>query len=194
MARAGKHPFDIPDRFLCLGKMLGEKATAIFLREKPVESPAVMRKDADIENIDDEQVARLGSLDTDRTAQKVHDREIDIADILGRIVVLDETAGPIITLNNKIRSRFDSCHHRNIRMPAVMNHIILVRGLREVYFDDGISHGGLLYSCGKRREKTGLDGEKTGNLGLIDFGARCCMNDPSAFEHKQTIDNVEGKA
>lgn len=41
---------------------------------------------------------------------------------------------------------------------------------------------------------TGSDGEKTGNFGLVDFGAQRRVDDPTAFEHEKSIDDVKSEA
>jgi hypothetical protein len=57
---------NIPDRLLRLRKMVGEKSPAVLLRKEAVEAPQALRKRADVEKIDNEQIARLSAFDADR--------------------------------------------------------------------------------------------------------------------------------
>ncbi len=52
--------------------MLGEKAAAVLFGEEAVESPQAVRQRTNIEQIDDQQIARLGALDLDRTGEEVN--------------------------------------------------------------------------------------------------------------------------
>ena len=82
--------------------MVGEKAAAVLLREEAVEAPQALRQRADIEQVDDQQIAGFGAFDADRTGQEMHDDEVDVAHVVGRFVVLDEAAGPVIGLDDEI--------------------------------------------------------------------------------------------
>jgi hypothetical protein len=66
MARAGEQAVDVPDRLLRLREMLGQEAAAVLLREEAVEAPQAVGLGANVEQVDDEQVARLGALHADR--------------------------------------------------------------------------------------------------------------------------------
>ena len=83
MARMRVHARNVPDRFLRLREMIGQKAAAVLLREEAVEAPEALRQRADVEQIDDQQIAGLGAFDADRAGEEVHDREIDIAHVVG---------------------------------------------------------------------------------------------------------------
>ena len=61
--------------------MVGEEAAAVVLVEDAGEAPLVAGQAADIENVHDQDVARLGPRDLDGPAQHVDDRQIDIADV-----------------------------------------------------------------------------------------------------------------
>src|SRR3954464_8460545 len=98
--------------------MVGEEAPAVLLGEKAVETPKTLLERADIEQINHKQVARLGALDADRTGEEMHNRQIDVAHIVGRVVVLDEAAGPVDGLDDEVVARLDPRHDRNIRVPA----------------------------------------------------------------------------
>ena len=73
VARVGVHARNVPDRLLRQREVVGQKAAAILLGEEAVEAPGTLRQDADIEKIDDQEIARLGALDTDRPGEEVHD-------------------------------------------------------------------------------------------------------------------------
>ena len=125
---------NIPDRFLRQREVVGEKAAAILFGKESVEAPRALRENADVENIDDQKVARLGAMHTDRSGEKVNDAEIDIADIVGGIVVLDEAAGPVIGLHHEIFAGLHPLDDRDIRMPAVVNELVLVGdSLRSIF-------------------------------------------------------------
>jgi hypothetical protein len=131
---------NIPDRFLRQREVVGEKAAAILFGKESVEAPRALRENADVENIDDQKVARLGAMHTDRSGEKVNDAEIDIADIIGGIVVLDEAAGPVIGLHHEIFAGLHPLDDRDIRMPAVVNELVLVGRFLEVNLDDCFGH------------------------------------------------------
>ena len=75
--------------------MIGQEAAAVLLGEEAVEAPKALLQRTDVEQIDHQQIAGLGALDADRTGQEMHDRQIDVAHVVGGIVVLDEAAGPV---------------------------------------------------------------------------------------------------
>ena len=102
VTRTGEHAMKVPDRFLRQRKMLGQKAAAVFLREETVEAPQAVGLRADIEQIDHQQVAGLGALDADRARQIVHGRQVDVAHVIGTVVVLDITARPVEGLKDEI--------------------------------------------------------------------------------------------
>ena len=66
-----------------------------------------MRQRADVKEIDNQQIARLGTLDPDRTGEEVDDRKVDVAHVIGGVVVLDEATGPIVGLDDEIVARLD---------------------------------------------------------------------------------------
>ena len=76
---------NVPDRFLRQREVVGQEAAAILLGEEAVEAPGTLREDADIENVDHQEIARLGAMHADRAGEEVDDGEIDIADIVGGI-------------------------------------------------------------------------------------------------------------
>jgi hypothetical protein len=82
----------------------------------------------------------------------VHDGEIDVAHVIGRFVVVDEAAGPIVGLDDEIVARLDPRHNGNVRVPAIVDHVVLVRRFRQIDFDQGL----------RLRRAASLPGELTG--------------------------------
>ena len=118
--------------------MIGQEAAAVLLREEAVEAPETLRQRADIEQIDDQQIAGLGAFHPDRAGQEVHDREIDIAHVVRGFVVLDEAAGPVVGLDHEFVPRLDPGNDGNVGMPSIVDHVVLVRRLRQIDFDKGL--------------------------------------------------------
>ena len=81
--------------FCACGKWSVRKPPPFFLREEAVEAPQAVRLGADVEQVDHQQVAGLGALHADRAGQEVHGRQVDVAHVVGAVVVLDEAAGPV---------------------------------------------------------------------------------------------------
>ena len=106
--------------------MVGQEAAAILLGEEAVEAPLRFFHRTRIENIDHEQIARLRALDADRAGEEMHDRQIDVAHVVGRVVVLDEAAGPVIGLDDEVVAGLDPRHHRHIGVPAVVDLVVVI--------------------------------------------------------------------
>ncbi|MNT12322.1 hypothetical protein D3C72_1472450 [compost metagenome] len=131
---------EIPDRLLRLRKMIGQEAAAVLLREEAVEAPLAVRLRANVEQIHHEEVARLCAFHAHRAGQEVDDGEVDVTHIVGRVVVLDETAGPVVGLQDEVLAGLDPAGHRDIRMPAVVDVGVLVRRFGQIDLDQGIRH------------------------------------------------------
>lgn len=63
------------------------------------ETPRLVLERLHILNVYDQHIARLRSLDLEWTAQVVHFREINIPNVVCRVVVLDLATGPVYTLD-----------------------------------------------------------------------------------------------
>src|SRR6202171_3443090 len=124
--------------------MIGEESAAVLLREEAVETPHTLLHRADVEQIDHQQIAGFGALHPDRAGQEMHDRQVDVAHVVGGIIVLDEAAGPVIGLDDEIVARTDPRHHRNVGMPAIVNHVVVVGRLRKIDLDQCFWHQKLL--------------------------------------------------
>jgi hypothetical protein len=76
-----------------------KKASAVPAIENTRETPGVVLERLDIHDLDQQDIARLGRLDLKRSAKVVNLGEIDIAHIVGGIVVLDLPSCPVDTFN-----------------------------------------------------------------------------------------------
>src|SRR6202022_2635204 len=70
----------------------------------------------------------------------MHNRQIDVAHVIGGIVVLDEAAGPVDGLDDEILAGLDPRHDRDVGVPAVVNHVVVVGRLRKIDLDQCIWH------------------------------------------------------
>ena len=140
VTRMGIQAGDVPDRLLRQREVVGQEAAAVLLGEEAVEAPQAFRQGADVEQIDHQKIAGLGALDSDRAGQEMHDRQIDVAHVVGRIVVLDEAAGPVVGLDEEIVAGFDPGDHRDVGMPAIVDRRILVGRFRKIDLDQCLGH------------------------------------------------------
>src|SRR5258705_3508807 len=97
---------EIPNRLVRIGKAVGQEPATVGLREDPGVPPALTGDVADllwhrteIEDVDDEQVAGLGALDVDRPGQHVRVGQVDVAHVVGGVVVTDLAVGPLAALD-----------------------------------------------------------------------------------------------
>jgi hypothetical protein len=140
VARAGEHALEVPDRFLRFGKVVGQKAAAVLLREEAVEAPQAVLLGADVEQVDHQQVAGLGALHAHRAREVVHRAQVDVAHVVGAVVVLDEATGPVECLEDEVVARVDPAGHRNVGVPAVVDVLVLGRRLGQVDLDQRVRH------------------------------------------------------
>src|SRR5690606_7238651 len=96
-----------------------------FLAEYTGVAPTLIIKDANVQNIDDDDITWLSALDAYGTRKMVTWSEIDIANVVGAIVIADLAARPVEALNPERISWRDFCNHRNIRMPSVYDYRIV---------------------------------------------------------------------
>ena len=66
--------------------------------------------------------------------------KVDVAHVVGGIVVLDEAAGPVVGLDDEVVAWVYPFDHRNVRMPAVVDLIVFISRLRQVDLDQCIWH------------------------------------------------------
>lgn len=98
---------------------------------------------AGIEDVDHEEVARLGALHADGAGEIVHGGQVDIADIVGGIVVGDGAAGPVHGLDDEVGARLDPGGDRNVRVPAIVQKLVFRRGLGKIDRNQCLRHGAL---------------------------------------------------
>ncbi|EAY64674.1 conserved hypothetical protein [Burkholderia cenocepacia PC184] len=140
MARARVDTMKIPDRFLRAGEMIGEKAAAVRLRKEAVEAPLAVGLRADVEQVDHQQVAGLRAVHAHRAGQEVHDRQVDVAHVVGAVVVLDEAAGPVVGFEDEIVAGLDPAGHRNVGVPAIVHLFVFVGRLVQIDLDESLGH------------------------------------------------------
>lgn len=64
-------------------------------------------------DVNDQHIARLGSLDLERSSEVVDFGQIDVADVVCRIIVLDLTASPVYTFDLYCLAVLDRSRERN---------------------------------------------------------------------------------
>ncbi|MNX37815.1 hypothetical protein D3C86_681340 [compost metagenome] len=124
--------------------MFGQKAAAIVLAEKAIETPEAFLLGADIQQVHHQQVTGLGAFDTDGAGQEVHRGQVHIAHIRGIVIVLDRAARPVVGFKHEVIARLDPRRHGNIGMPAIVHAFVFVGGLGQVDLDQGFRHVMLL--------------------------------------------------
>ena len=85
---------EIPDRLSRLGIDVGQEAAAVLGREDARIAPLVASVGADVENVNDQDIARLGTLNLDRPEQMVARGQVTVANVVRAVVVLDLPARP----------------------------------------------------------------------------------------------------
>jgi hypothetical protein len=134
VARRCDPALEVPDHFVGVGELLGEEAAAVLGGEYAGVAPALAGERsrillwdrADIEDVDDEQVAGLGALHGDRPAEHVHRRQRRVENIVGGVVVVDRAVEPFAAVNAERVTRFDLNLGRDIRVPAIVANYLLV--------------------------------------------------------------------
>ena len=67
-------------------------------------------------------------------------RQVDVADVVGGFVVLDEAPGPVIGLHDEVFARLHPFDDRNVRMPPVVDHLVLVWRIRKINLHNRLGH------------------------------------------------------
>lgn len=91
----------------------------------------------DVEDLDDERVAGLCSLDRNGTREEVDLREVDVADVVGVIRVLDLAARPFVAPELEDLALLDGRESGDVGVPAVHEAGLALGGLERV---DGDEH------------------------------------------------------
>ena len=168
--------------------MLGQKSAAVLLREEPVEAPRIVRKGANVEDIDNQKIAGLGTLDADGAAEEMHDAQVDVPHVGRQLVVLDEAAGPVVALDDEIAARLHRRDHRNVRMPPIVDHIVFISRLGQIDLDECVRHGIPFLCFG---DVGGSNSQITRDLFLIEVGAEIFMHDVAALQDQHPVGDIE---
>src|ERR1700710_1289540 len=137
MARGRVQTLEVPNRLGRIGEIVAKKTSAVALREyagKPYR-----RNRFDIEQIDNQQIARLRPFDMERTGQRVRTGKVNVAHVVGAVIVLDLRIEKIERLDDDFFTGFNRRQKRNIRVPAVMAEFGLL-GKRYAWFDGEMLH------------------------------------------------------
>ena len=142
-------PAEVPDHLVRVGELLGEEPAAVLRREHPGVAPplpgqrpgVLLRDRADVEDVDDEQVAGLGALHGDRAAEHVHPRQRGVEDVLRRVVVVDRAVEPLAAVDPEHVAGAHVDLRGDVGMPAVVADDGLVGELlRRVEREDDLGH------------------------------------------------------
>jgi hypothetical protein len=87
------------ERYSRLRIQLIQKPASIILMKHPRETPRLMLKGLHILNLNEQDIAWLRGLDFKGSREVVDLSQIDILDVVGRVVVADLAAGPVQTLD-----------------------------------------------------------------------------------------------
>ena len=98
---------EVPDRLVGVRELVGEEPAAVGLGEDAGVAPALAGRVADllrqhgpeVEDVDDEQVTRLGALDAIGPREHVRAGEVHVADVVRGVVVADLAVGPLAALD-----------------------------------------------------------------------------------------------
>ncbi len=82
--------------------------------------PCLLRHRTEIQDVDHEKAAGLGAVDRDRTTQGVDDREVEVADVVGRVTVVDCSVESFAALEAELGARPSPRYGRDVLMPAVV--------------------------------------------------------------------------
>lgn len=90
-----KHTLKVPNRLRRLRVNLIQKPTPILLPEDPRKPPRLLLQRLHVQDLDEQHVARLRGLDVEGSRQVVDLGEVDVADVVGGVVVADLPACPV---------------------------------------------------------------------------------------------------
>ncbi len=101
MTRRRINSLQIPDGFRRFGMMIGEETAPVIAIKDTRETPFVALQGTNIQEINDQDVARLSAIDMDRATEDVNNLKIDITNIARVVVIFNLTVCPVFTLNPK---------------------------------------------------------------------------------------------
>lgn len=80
-----------------------QKTSAVVPVEDAGEPPRPIFEGLDVHDLDEEQVARLRTLHLEGPAEIVYSFQVDVEDVVGRVIVTDLTAGPVRKRKRSVR-------------------------------------------------------------------------------------------
>lgn len=76
-----------------------QEPTTVFLIKHGGEAPWALLKRLHVLDLDNEDVTGLCALDLERTGKVVHAGQVTVLDVVGTVIVLDLSAGPVYALD-----------------------------------------------------------------------------------------------
>ncbi len=139
---------EVPDDLVGVGIVVGEEAPAVDLGEDPGVSPSLaghrpglLGDRAQVEDVDDEEIARFGPFDADRAAEHVTTVQVDVPDVVGRVVVTNLAVRPFPALDADLLAGAHLRHRGHVRMPPVVAGDVLLRhGAGRVVTEHYVGH------------------------------------------------------
>ena len=118
---------EVPDRLVGVGVVVGEEPAGVGLGEDAGVAPALagggaglLGDRAEVEDVDHQQVAGLGALDLDGAAEHVGVGQVDVADVVGRVVVAELGVGPLAALDPELAAGLHRGGTGDVGVPAVV--------------------------------------------------------------------------
>ncbi len=115
--------------------MLRQKSSAILLCEDAGEAPLKGSQDTDVEDIDHQEISRLGAMHADGPAQIVDLRQVDHLDVGGVVVVLDLPSRPVDALDAELVAGLHPRDHGDVRVPSIVQDVQLLGCGRDIDVD-----------------------------------------------------------
>lgn len=109
-----------------------QESASVLLVEDACEAPRLVLEGLNIHDLDEKDISWLGLFDFERTGEVVDSRKVNIQDIVGTVIVLDLSTGPVETLDLDRLSILDRAAERDIRMPSVVQARLLTGWLVKV--------------------------------------------------------------
>src|SRR5699024_4457185 len=134
VTRACGLSLEIPYGLVRVGELVDEKGTPVTFREDTGVPPALtgertrilLRERPHVQNVNDQQITWFRTADPDRSGERVDLGHGRVADVLGRVVVLDGAVEPLAAVHPEGTSGTDAHGGRNIRVvPIVAGHLLV---------------------------------------------------------------------
>ena len=113
-------------------------------------------------------------------------------------VVLDEASGPVVGLHDEVFAGLDPFDDRDVRMPAVVDQLVLVGRFLEVNLHDRLGHVSSFSATWRTSSRNsamqGSHREEAGDRRLVDLVAGVGMHDAAAFHDQDAVGDVEHEA